>query len=347
MYQAGLLEDGRLLCLDFDNVFTVMDLSTGKSEPWHLAWSPLQAGWETQGGGGFGWKMAVSPDGKHVAMATSVGVTQKDPDGDYIESTVAILLSGPDGADAGCVALAELSDGGPQLDFTQDSSRLVGPWFIPCQPTPAGYRRYVSNDYSDPTVTQFNYIDSSTSASAFQAGLPDYEYYMKAPESDYIVYEDLDEPGLRFVSLTSPGDLASYNASTGKSYGYYEWVLPDALLCNLDDGSQQLVSVDGSSRAEPQPLWHCYCTMPDGTCLFSDDRGQSVKYGKVDWRTFTVDWWVDRPDLVRFVEPLGDPAWPGRTNTWIPLRDSSAVVIISPEDGDLVLAQLSRAGAKP
>lgn len=347
MYQAGLLADGRLLCLDFDNVFTVMDLSTGKSEPWQPVWSALQAGWESQGGGGFGWKMAVSPDGKHVAMATNVGVTHNDPNGDYIDSTVAIVLCGPDGTDARCVALAELTDGGPQLNFTQDSSRLIGPWYIACQPTPEGYRKYVVDGFSDPRVTQYNSIDTATGAAALIKDFPDFDYYMKAPDSDFVVAEELDVPGLQLVSVTEPSQSATYLPPEGKLLGFYEWVLPDALLLNLDDGSQHLLSVDGSSKPAPKPLWHCYVTLPDGTCLFSDDRGQSVKYGKVDWPTFTVDWWVDRPDLARFAEPLGEMSWPGRLSKWVPLRDSSAVVIVSPEEGDLVLAKLSRAGAKP
>lgn len=347
IYQAGLLADGRLLCLSFDSTFTVLDLSTGKAEPWHPAWSPKTAGWEAEGGAGFGWKMAVSPDGKHVAMATGVGTTHKDPDGDYTDFTIAVLLSGPEGTDARCVALAEVTDGGPQLDFTQDSARLVGPWFFACQPTPDGYRKYVANDYRDPSVTQFNYIDCATGSGGLQADLPDFEYYTKAPDSDFVVYEDLDEAGFRFVSLTEPAPPAIYLPPAGKSSSFYEWVLPDAMLFNLDDGSQQLVSVDGTTKPVLQPLWHCYVTLPDGTCLFSDDRGKSVKYGKVDWPTTTVDWWVERPDLARFAEPLGEMSWPSPINKWVPLPDSSGVVIIAPDEGDLVLAHLSREGAKP
>jgi hypothetical protein len=347
IYQAGLLADGRLLCLDFDDVFTVLDLSTGKAQPWQPAWSPTQDGWDTQGGGGFGWKMALSTDGKHVAMATSVGVTQKDPDGDYIQQTVAIVLSGPDGTDARCVALADLSDGGPQLDFTQDSARLVGPWFFACPPTPDGYRKYVANDYKDPSVVQFNYIDCATGRGALQENLPDFEFYTKAADSDFVVYEDLDEPGFKFVSLTDPKKPATYLPPDGNATSFYEWVLPDAMLINLEDGAQQLVSVDGSIKLVLKPLWHCYVTLPDGTCLFSDDRGKSVKYGKVDWPTTTVDWWVERPDLARFAEPLGEMSWPSPINKWVPLRDSSGVVIIAPEEGDVFFVQLSRAGAKP
>lgn len=291
--------------------------------------------------------MAVSPDGRHIALARSVSVMHSDPEGDYPYNAVAILLCGPTGNDARCVGLAEPTDGGPPLSFTQDSSRLYGPWIFPCPPTPRGFIEYVDSNYGSDTYLDVNYIDTQTRIGGKDAELPDYEFYDKSPQSDYFAYESLDEPALSFALFAGGGNQGSFHTTPEYTWGWYEWVLPDRLLVNLDDGRQQLVSVDGTSLPPVQGVWHCYCSLSDGTCLYSDDRGKSVKYGKVDWTTFSVDWWVDRPDLARFAEPLGEGGMPERLNKWLPLDDSTGVVIIEPGEGEVYLAKVSREGAKP
>ena len=105
---------------------------------------------------------------------------------------------------------------------------------------------------------------------------------------------------------------------------------------------------DGSVVPRPRAvkataLWHCYCTLPDGSCLFSDDGGLSFSYGQVDWPALSASWRVAVPGLARFAEPLGEEGWPLRINKWIPLRDSSGVVVITPDAGDVALVKLSRA----
>lgn len=347
VYQAGILADGRLLCVDYDGAMRTLDLATGAQAPWVLDWDAAADGWDTTGGAGFSRKLRVSPDGQHVAVAVGVGVTHPDPDGDYMDTAIAIVLSGPAGANARCVALAEVTDGGPQLDFTQDSSRLIGPWFFHCQPSAKAFQTYIASGYEAMPALAFNYIDTRTGKGGMQAGLPDYEFYMKAPDSDFFVSEALDEPGLTFATLTAPGITGSYIPDAAGVWSEYQWVLPDALLLGFADGSQRLVYVDGTHAPAPDPVWRCYATLPDGTCLFSDDRGNTVKYGKVDWPTFSIDWWIERPDLARFAEPLSAEGWPERVNTWIPLRDSSGVVIIEPGTGDVVCPRVSREGAKP
>jgi hypothetical protein len=349
VFQGGLLADGRLLCSHFDSTFSVLDLATGAVQPWQPAWSPAQDGWDVESDGGFRWKLAVSPDGRHVALAKAVGVTHADPQGDYPEFSVAVVLSDPTGADARCVALADLTDGGPPLDFTADSARLVGPGYDPCPPTPAGLLAWATSGYAARDDAQFNYVDTATGAGGTQPGLPDYEFYTKAPLSDNFVYESLDDPALSFGSFTGAGRLGQYSAPEGRYWGYYEWVLGDTLLLTLDDLTQQLVRTDGSvlprvRKGHAAPLWHCYCTLPDGTCLFSDDGGISFSYGQVDWPTLSVSWRVALPQLARFSEPLGEEGWPLRINKWLPLRDSSGVVVITPDAGEVALVKLSRAG---
>ena len=184
VFQGGLLADGRLLCTHYDSTFSVLNLASGEAQPWLPAWSPLPrtAGtWRPTAA--FAGSLRVSPDGRHVALAKVVGVTHQDPQGDYPDFAVAIVLSDPTGADARCVALADLSDGGPQLDFTQDSARLVGPFFYPCLPTAAGLMAYAANGYVA-TAADYNYIDTATGAGGMLPELPDYEFYTKAPLSD-------------------------------------------------------------------------------------------------------------------------------------------------------------------
>jgi len=348
VFQAGQLADGRLLCTHYDSTFSVLDLATAEAQTWQPAWSPAQDGWDVETNGGFRWKLAVSPDGQHVALAKAVGVTHKDPEGGYPEFAVAVVLCDPTGAHARCVALADLSDGGPPLDFTQDSARLVGPWFVPCPPTAAGFRAYAASGFVAPADAYIDYIDTATGAGAVQPGLPEYEFYSKAALSDYFVYESMDEPMLSFASFTGSGELGHYTPPKGRYWGYYEWVTGDTLLLTLDGLTQQLVRVDGSvlprARAgEAAPLWHCYASLPDGSCLFSDDGGMSVSYGEVDWPQLSVSWRAPQPQLAPYAEQLGEEGWPLRINKWIPLRDGSGVVIISPGEGEVVLARLSRA----
>lgn len=347
VYQAGILVDGRVLYVTFDGACNTLDLGSGAIEPWILDWNPADLGWESAGGGGFNWKLAVSPNGRHVALAVTVGATHRDPAGDYMDTAVAVILSDHTGAKARCVALAELTDGGPPLDFTTDNRRLVGPWLFPCPPTAAAFQQYINQEHDAPEADAINYIDTRSRTGMLQDGLPDHEFYVKAEYSDFFVCESLDEPGLIFASFTHPGIAGRYNPPEAWAWNDYQWVLPEALLVSYGEASQTLVDVDGTRHAAPQPVWRCYTTLPDGTCLFSNDRGRSVKYGKVDWPTFTVDWWVERPDLAGFREPLNADGWPEQLHQWIPLRDASGVLIIDPAEGSLVLTRVSREGALP
>ena len=337
------LSGSSLLYADDDGAIWLLDAATGKRSAWHCSWTPQADGWDHAS------RVVVlkrSPDGRWVCFAREVGAdiakfAQRQPvDGTLAGQeqfwAVAVVLARADGSGAHAVALGQEAGGGPDYDFTQDSVRLVGQPFEPCLPDAQHCYDYGRTIWEVPPLARFNYIDVASGERGLLDDLPVSDGYWKCPYSDYFRAENNDYDVHQFSSFDGGGITGEYTCPPPANHGaMLGWVLEDAVLLAQADG-QGLLYVDGTFRKAPQAVWDVRCWLPDGTYIFSDGAGATLKYGKLDWNSFSVDWAVARPDLVQYIDAH-----------WQALADSSGVLIQPWDTGELYFALVSRASARP
>jgi hypothetical protein len=301
---------------------------------WRPDWDMGADGWEP--GEGPTTFLSASPDGQWLCYDLWAELPEDvEINFEHMRSAELVMLSRPDGSEARPIAVTIQVGGGPQFDFTSDSAWLVGQPFLACRPTPESYARYLNNDWSDPQVPEFNYYDLGTDEYGWIDDVATGDGYWKCPYSDNFRIENNWYAQHQFSNFKTGGILGSWASPEEADAPVSGWVLQDAVLLNGETFAG-LLYVDGTTVPAPGHGWEAYCWLPDGSCLFSDDGGATVKYGKVDWTTFSVDWSVDRPDLVDYVN-----------HTMLPLRDSSGVLMSQWGGGELLYSPVSRAGSKP
>ncbi len=349
--EFGELTDGLVLCRDsYGRYFSVASDGTD-ARIWEAGWDPAAEGWglSEDAYSLAGNSLLVSPDGKRVAVSRLV--TTSVPNQDYPARCNAVVICSSSGGDGRCIALAEETDGGPQLAFSQDSQRLFALYFIPGEPTAAHYASLVSS--SEASVWEqdhYNFVELASGNRGLLPGLDNAESFDKCPQGDNFSYQELDNMATMFSSFDSGGELGRFKPASDTDWTIFsEWVLPDAMLLALAGPRQLLVRTDGSSKEVPDGgYWRCFCSFDDGACLFSRDRGASIEYGKVDWSSFTVDWSVARPDLSALAEPLeADSELPVVQHNWQPLRDGSGFIVREPTYAGLYVVPVNKEGAKP
>jgi hypothetical protein len=340
------LDASTVLVANADGELRRVDTDTRQARPWSCDWQPAGDGWSELG------RIVVlstSPDGQWVCLAREVGadaklLAQRAGDAEPLGNlrgfehlwAVAILLCRVDGSGARLVGLGVEAGGGPDYDFTMDSSRLVGQPFLPCLPDALSCYKYMSRIWEVLPIPQFNCVDVSTGERGLLPDLPVSDGYWKCPYSDNFRAENNWYDEHQFSTFDGGGILGQYSCPPPEGYGrMHGWVLPDAVLLSQADG-QGLLYIDGTYHPAPTAGWEVYCWLDDGSYLFSDDGGQSIKYGKVDWPTFSVDWYVTLPALA----VLQDAAWAG-------LPGAAAALAFRWDTGELWYVPLSRAGSKP
>jgi len=318
-----------------DEKFYIYNVRTAESTPWPLAWSYLNDGWD---GAGPVLSLAVSPSGRWVCFAQCVWLEDEHAIEQLLfgsADAVAVVLCSMDGNWAKCVALSHLVGSGPQYDFTTDSRRIVGQPWIRCEPDAQHYVEYASKAWEIPPVERYNYIRVPSGERGWQDDLEVWDGYWKCPYSDNFRIENNWYAVHRFSNFQTAEVLGEYETPDGRDCLLSGWVLQDALLTTPGE-NQGLLYVDGTLNPAAEPSWEVYCWLPDGTYVFSNDAGKSISYGKVDWPSFTVDWWVERRDLAPYVH-----------HQWSPLPDSSGIILLEPATGALHYTAVSRTGAKP
>ncbi|MCC7478130.1 hypothetical protein IT575_06675 [bacterium] len=347
----GQTADDRVLCRDIYGRFFSVALDGTDPRQWSSGWDHAAEGWclsedeySLDGNG-----LLVSPDGKWVAISRLV--TTPVPGQDYPARCNAVVICSSAGGDGRCVALAEETDGGPQLAFSKGGSRLNALLYIPGEPTAEHYASLVSSSEAD--IWQeglYNYVDLPGGERGLLPGLDNAEFFDRSPLSDNFWYQELDNHATMFSNFAEGGELGRFTPASETDLTIFsEWVLPDALLLALAGPRQLLVRVDGSSADVPAGgYWRCFCSFPDGACLFSRDGGVSIEYGKVDWSSFSVDWSVERPELSALGEPLvRDIEVPEIVHDWQALRDGSGFLVREPTYAGLYVVKVSKEGAKP
>jgi hypothetical protein len=339
---AVLVDNGtRVLAYDGSLQFSLIDIATGRAEPWQMGWQPTEAGFHVSPDAAYP-NLAARADGSLVALAHYVTFAATDPAQDYPNTAYLLLLCRPDGSTRPA-ALVEPTDGGPHLDFSQDGRYLIGPWFYDCAPSIAGYEEWYASLNQTMEITDnkvyTNALDVETGQLVALASLADTEWGVnKSPYSDWYAYEDMDTPMWHFGCLSGPeaGLTGSWEPEQGTEYVQNNsWVGPELLLLWRSAG-QLLVDVHGTAWPAPAGKWVSYCLLPDGRSFFSRDSGASIELGRIDWRTGAVTDGRACPELAHFAVPY-DPenGWPERFDTWMPLPDSSGAVVHTPgiDDG--------------
>jgi hypothetical protein len=339
---ATPLAGKQALYADVDNKLWRVDAETGQRQAWPCDWSPAADGWDTTGSV---FQMHASADGQWVYFAQAVGADVDKLSGGkpvsgmlpFIQQiwAVAVVLARTDGSTAHAVGLGIEAGGGPQYDFNTASTRLFGQ-FEPCLPDAKHFFEYCYAGWETPSLERFNYVDIATGERGSVKDLPISDGFWKCPYSDYFRAENNDYDTHEFSTFDGGGIVGKFSGPPPEGHGNMRgWVLEDAALIS-EFGGQGLLYVDGTFKMAPKPIWDVRCWLPDGTYIFSDDGGASLKYGKVDWSSLSVDWYVPRPDLTQYADAR-----------WLPLPDSSGVLILDWNSGKLLYTPLSRAGSKP
>ena len=330
LYSAGTDEGNQA-------TLVLVNAENGISTPWAHDWDPQTDGWA-----GYCYEpvleMQSSPNGQWVALMQGVRL----PDGlvpeEYpgMSCCEVVLLCQADGSRAVPVTLTIMVGGGPRFDFTTDGRRVVGSPFLDCIPDAAHYAEFLSRDPDTEPPLRFNQYCISTGVREYLPGIDTGDGYWKCPYSDNFRIENNWYDEYRFGNFSMGGLIGEYTIPgdnpQGRAFG---WVLPGAMLIDSANGSG-LVHVDGRYTPAPAGDWVCYCWLPDGSYLFSDDGGTTIMHGKVDWTTFTIDWYVEHPELQEYSH-----------YDFVPVRDSAGVLIHGWDQGELLYLPLSKAGAKP
>ena len=345
---AHLLDSHRALAQNFDGKFSVINLDTGKALPWTLDWTPQEDGWDAPLADDSALpNFTTSADGRLIALAFNV----RTPNGAAKAAdqaplfAVAIVLCAADGSGARSVALAEETDGGPRLFFTQDGSLLLGPDFDPCDPGPDALRAWYQRmeQRSDgPLPAPVDAVETLSGKRVGQPDLQQADWFDKCPYSDDFYYETMDDPTLSFGRLTGPdaGVSGQFLPPKPDDEGFTQlgWAAPGLLLGWLQ-GRQVVLTLDGQPHSAPPGRWISYCWLRDGRSYFSRDGGKSIELGHVDWLTGKVTGAQPRPDLAFYAQPLDASGLPARLDTWRALPDGSGALVREPAEGGLALVR--------
>lgn len=330
---------GAVLCelVDYDFAFSgfaLVDALSGEQTPWVPDWRPEDDGWEPVDNTAF-TILEASPDGQWVCFDYPVYLPEDIPiTHEGMRWVQAVVLSRADGTGARAVALSILVGGGPGFAFSHDGRRIYGSPILPCEPDAEHFAEFASA--TDGWVGEpCNYIEVATGARGYQEGVELGDGFWKCPYSDNYRIENNWYAVHEFGNLTTGGILGRWESPDERSAYVDGWVLADAVLLS-GPAAHGLLYVDGRFVPAPSEGWHCYGWLGDGTYIFSDDGGETVKYGKVDWSSFTVDWWVARPDLAGCVDGV-----------LYPVAGIDALVIFDPVTSMLRLTRVTREGARP
>jgi hypothetical protein len=327
----------QVLCFTSEQELQILDLPLGRPQPWHLQWDPADAGLRYPSGDYFP-NIAACPSGETVVIARYVEL-EREPDDEFPYGFYAIILCKPDGSAARIAALADVTDGGPLLQFSMDGRYLTGPWFFDCEPSAAGYHAWFAEleqmDVSAGEMAeQLNAYDLQEQRLVHLPGLIDSLWGVdKSPYSDWYFLDDPDQPLRYFGELYGAHGSDYIRASLPiDDPGYLfrsDWIGPQLTLVWSEHG-QWCISPHGAHWPAPAGQWISYCLLSDGRSIFSADGGGSIELGRIDCLNGTVDGRRAMPELEHFAVAFESNGWPQRVDTWIPMSDASAVLINTP-----------------
>lgn len=284
------LDRSTILCAGAGGMLFTVDVSTGEVEPWMMSWSPYDDGWLADGGI---YEMEVSPDGRWVCLALSVGLPgscELPPDMEGMRSPFVGVLAGSDGSGARPVFMGVAAGGGPDYAFTTDSRLLVGSPMFACEPTPEGYSLFAASFLATPAAGFCNAVETATGDRRTLDTAEIGDGFWKCPYSDFFRIENNWYEVHDFGSFREPGILGHWETPDGFESRFYGWVLPDAVLIASGD-TRLLLSVDGTTREVGIPpglvieAW-----LPDGSYLYSmEGRPETIRHARIDWDSSSIE----------------------------------------------------------
>jgi len=269
-------------------LFTV-DVSTGETESWNLSWVPEDDGWVS---GGAIYNISVSPDLKWVCVAQAVILPESFPlpeECHGMRSVLVGVIAKRDGSGAWPAFIGGAAGGGPTYVFTDDSKLLVGSPMFACETTPESYFAFLGSERKNQTLEQFNTVETET-RERMMLDFPDIsDGFWKCPRSDYFRVENNWYQVHSFASFHEPELLCTWETPAGLNSEFLGWVLPDAVLLNLDEG-QLLLFVDGESRVVEFPFQLVpVAWLPDGSYLYTENGdSEQLYHASIDWNSFEI-----------------------------------------------------------
>ena len=315
----AVLSDDHILCEARTDVRTglfSLNLDNRDMVPWEPDWSPEEEGWNT---GGY-WDLDVSPDGEWVLVARLLYVTE---DFEYFipgREAVGLILCRPDGTDARGIALGWSPAGGgiPKYYFTSDSKLISGNNIVCEFMNPEAFATDVYGEYTRDigTVSCFNLETMSLEKREYPTGNGEHILYpclsvsyLRCQWNDLAIFFEQDGGNLceyfEFRSLSMDGSVTVYEVQGEYPSGGYgiprDWVTEEAVLFNQAD-TLGLLHTNGTFTALPDSTWDwfVYGFLPDSSCIFSRDNGETVEHGLINWEDFEVLSSRPRQDLRNF-----------------------------------------------
>lgn len=175
------------------------------------------------------------------------------------------------------------------------------------------------------------------------SSLPAFAYYKDPLGDTAVLYdparEDLD---LRFVDLQTGAELGV--ATLPGAFGtLLAWVRRDAVVVSYasdGDDTRGRASVFSDGRVvvhEPARLW-VYAGLPGDDVLFSEDGGQTIEQGRIDWEVPRIVSSIPRPDLAAYSGRFSAGFERGSHYVWTPALDGVLIHVVP--GGPLRLAGL-------
>jgi hypothetical protein len=208
-----------------------------------------------------------------------------------------VVVCRRDGSESRAVAISQEVGGGPNFDFTTDSRYLYGQPLFRCEPTAEGYLEFMRSIREDGwedgwAIQPFASIDLISGARLGRRG-PLSDGYEPNPLSDLVAGGCF--PPNAIVRMPETEVLVDLGIPSDTELG--SWVLPEACLA-WRDGRQGLLHSDGSFVPSPSAdEIEVYCCLPTGDYFYSVDEGSTIRFGAIDWETFTGNEYVFVPDL--------------------------------------------------
>ncbi|MBN2586698.1 MAG: hypothetical protein JXA64_01280 [Candidatus Fermentibacteraceae bacterium] len=287
-----------------------------------LDWGTALDGWGSLSRVG---SLAGSPDGRFLCFTQVVAVPDEyySDDAQYIPYPEIVAVCRSDGTSLRVMGLSFDVGSGPHFAFTGDSRFVYGGPWLECLPTPADFIEYFSGDGTG-RLEPWLMMDVDTGE---RSGDPSVigDGFIENPYSDLVAAGWY--PPNTIVDIRTQEVLLEDTSSSSPAI-VEQWVLPDAGLARTDDGRQVLRYADGRETVNPGPRVDVYCGLADGRYIFTEDGGESVMLGGIDWSDFSSTWSVPLHSL--------DGLYPGSIMKEIP--DGTGVVFV--DGGSLKLAQL-------
>ncbi len=345
----GVLPSGDLLVVLTDGTVHTLDPQSGATSPWPLQWRPADAGWHVTAGGDRVSALEISPDGRWIALA--IPFERRAKHTAAWRDMIAIAVASTDTGATHCTHLSRFDT----LEFTGDSTRIVGRLPLACEPDPGGAPTEIKVDGTWPRAL---WIDLQDGSHRVMPGHLDVDSWFRYPLGDAVLITSHAPPAVHFFSSSTGADLGGA-VLPAPLHRLHAWVRPDAVHLSHHGpagtsppplGGDSLAAIAfADGRVVPiDPNLTIYTRLPDGDVVFNEggppdklrnpDENGTFHQGTLDWQLGRVTHSIPRDDLAGRTAPrMHGPIGPVHY-TWTPAL--GGLLIHRAPDGPLEWAGL-------